>query len=115
MHARVMLRSYCTSGTCPSCKGGSYHPETVNYKIWGAHAPSRAVSGASPETLLTLPQFQALSISDARDLLRKIDIPAGDKTVQMLRNEISARLNYICEVGVSYLAFDRSTRTLISA
>ncbi len=112
MHVRVLLSRYRTYVTCPSCKGGRYQPETVNYKIWGAHAPSRAVSGASPETLLTLPQFQALSISDARDLLRKIDIPAGDKTVQMLRNEISARLNYLCEVGVGYLTLDRSTRTL---
>src|SRR2546428_6819994 len=30
----------------------------------------------------------------------------------MLRNEISARLNYLCEVGVGYLTLDRSTRTL---
>src|SRR5438034_574271 len=112
MHVRVLLSRYRAYVTCPSCKGGRYQPETVNYKIWGAHASSRAVSGASPETLLTLPQFQALSISDARDLLRKIDIPAGDKTVQMLRNEISARLNYLCEVGVGYLTLDRSTRTL---
>src|SRR5438034_1102060 len=112
MHVRVLLSRYRAYVTCPSCKGGRYQPETVNYKIWGAHASSRAVSGTSPETLLTLPQFQALSISDARDLLRKIDIPAGDKTVQMLRNEISARLNYLCEVGVGYLTLDRSTRTL---
>src|SRR5437660_12188669 len=30
----------------------------------------------------------------------------------MLRREICARLNYLCEVGVSYLTLDRSTRTL---
>ena len=30
----------------------------------------------------------------------------------MLRNEICARLNYLCEVGVGYLTLDRSTRTL---
>src|SRR5437773_2050461 len=30
----------------------------------------------------------------------------------MLRNEICARLNYLCDVGVGYLALDRSTRTL---
>src|SRR5436309_2640833 len=112
MHVRVLLSRYRAYVTCPKCKGGRYQPETLNYKILGAHAASRAVSGGSPETLLTIPEFQALSISDARDLLRKIDIPAGDKTVQMLRNEISARLNYLCEVGVGYLTLDRSTRTL---
>ncbi|HXL24342.1 MAG TPA: hypothetical protein VN942_02225, partial [Chthoniobacterales bacterium] len=30
----------------------------------------------------------------------------------MLRNEICARLNYLCEVGVGYLTLERSTRTL---
>ncbi len=30
----------------------------------------------------------------------------------MLRAEICARLNYLCEVGVGYLTLDRSTRTL---
>jgi excinuclease ABC subunit A len=30
----------------------------------------------------------------------------------MLRDEICARLNYLCEVGVGYLTLDRSTRTL---
>src|SRR4029078_3444921 len=61
---------------------------------------------------LTLPEFQALSISDAHDLLRAIEISPGDKTSQMLRDEICARLNYLCEVGVGYLTLARSTRTL---
>ena len=61
---------------------------------------------------LTLSQFQALSISDARDLLRAIECSPNDKTAQMLRDEICARLNYLCEVGVGYLTLDRSTRTL---
>jgi len=30
----------------------------------------------------------------------------------MLRDEICARLNYLCKVGVGYLTLDRSTRTL---
>jgi excinuclease ABC subunit A len=61
---------------------------------------------------LSLPEFQALPISDARDLLRNVEIPASNKTAQMLRDEVCARLNYLCEVGVGYLTLDRSTRTL---
>src|SRR5206468_4291747 len=63
----------------------------------------------------TLPDFAALSISSARDLLARIDPAAAgpnDSTAEMLRGEICARLNYLCEVGVSYLTLDRSTRTL---
>ena len=112
MHVRVLLSRYRAYVTCPKCNGGRYQPEALNYKIRGAHAASRAVSGGSPETLLTVPEFQALSISNARDLLRTIEGSPDDKTEQMLRDEICARLNYLCEVGVGYLTLDRSTRTL---
>ncbi|MFL6503986.1 MAG: hypothetical protein ACJ8KC_01035, partial [Candidatus Udaeobacter sp.] len=112
MHVRVLLSRYRAYVTCPKCNGGRYQPEARNYKIRGAHAASLAVSGGSPETLLTLPEFQALSISDARDLLRTIEVLPDDKTAQMLRDEICTRLNYLCEVGVGYLTLDRSTRTL---
>jgi excinuclease ABC subunit A len=105
MHVRVLLSRYRAYVTCPSCNGGRYQPEALNYKLSATRNPQFAI-------LLALPDFQALSISDARDLLGKIDITAGDKTAQMLRNEICARLNYLCEVGVGYLTLDRSTRTL---
>jgi len=112
MHVRVLLSRYRAYVTCPKCNGGRYQAEARNFKIKGAHTASRAVSVGSPETLLTLPEFQALSISDARDLLRTIEVSPDDKTAQMLRHEICARLNYLCEVGVGYLTLDRSTRTL---
>src|SRR5213592_3489936 len=104
MHVRVLLSRYRAYVTCPSCNGGRYQPEALNYKL----SPIRNMQSA---ILLALPDFQALSISDARDLLGKIDITAGDKAAQMLRDEICARLNSVCEVGVGYLTLDRSTRT----
>ncbi len=113
MHVRVLLSRYRAYTTCPSCNGGRYQPETLNYRIQGAAAfqpPQGALESAPP--CLTLRGFQALSISDARDFLSKSDIPPSDLTAQMLRNEICARLNYLCEVGVGYLTLDRSTRTL---
>ena len=114
MHVRVLLSRYRAYVTCPKCNGGRYQPEALNYKIRGAHAASPAVSGRTRtgNSFLTLPQFQALSISDARDLLRTIECSTDDKTAHMLRDEICARLNYLCEVGVGYLTLDRSTRTL---
>jgi excinuclease ABC subunit A len=44
--------------------------------------------------------------------MRTLQALPDDKTAQMLRDEICARLNYLCEVGVGYLTLDRSTRTL---
>ena len=103
MHMRVLLSRYRSYTTCPSCNGGRFQPEALNYKI------------VVVKNQLTLPDFAGLSISTARDLLAKIDPAAAglnDSTAQMLRDEICARLNYLCEVGVGYLTLDRSTRTL---
>jgi len=111
MHVRVLLSRYRAYVTCPKCNGGRYQPEALNYKIVAATPDGRNGARGTPQQL-TLPQFQALSISDARDLLREVEGSANDKTAQMLRDEICARLNYLCEVGVGYLTLDRSTRTL---
>src|SRR5437899_2257767 len=112
MHVRVLLSRYRAYVKCPKCNGWRYQPDALNYKIQGARASARVISGASSEMLLTLPEFQALSISDARHVLRTLQVLPDDKTAQMLRDEICARLNYLCEVGVGYLTLDRSTRTL---
>ncbi|PYK70284.1 MAG: excinuclease ABC subunit A, partial [Verrucomicrobia bacterium] len=114
MHVRVLLSRYRAYVKCPSCDGGRYQPETLNYKIVAAvSGRRRKADGAHRAPLqLNLPQFAALPISDARHLLADIEIAPGDSTAEMLRNEICARLRYLCEVGVGYLTLDRSTRTL---
>jgi excinuclease ABC subunit A len=111
MHVRVLLSRYRAYVTCPKCNGGRYQPEALNHKIVATVDDRRNGVHETP-LQLTLPEFQALSISDARDVLRAIELSPDDKTAQMLREEICARLNYLCEVGVGYLTLDRSTRTL---
>jgi excinuclease ABC subunit A len=111
MHVRVLLSRYRAYVTCPKCNGGRYQPEALNHKIVATVDDRRNGVHGTP-LQLTLPEFQALSISDARDVLRAIELSPDDKTAQMLREEICARLNYLCEVGVGYLTLDRSTRTL---
>src|SRR5881398_584973 len=114
MHVRVLLSRYRAYVKCPSCNGGRYQPKTLNYKIVAAvYGRRNQTNGAHRAPLqLNLPQFAALPISDARDLLGDIEIASHDSTAEMLRNEICARLRYLCEVGVGYLTLDRSTRTL---
>ena len=115
MHVRVLLSRYRAYTRCPRCNGGRFQPETLNYKIRsGATVPVANSIHRKPEAraTLTLPEFAALPISDARNFLSKIEVAPNDSTAEMLRNEICARLNYLCEVGVGYLTLDRSTRTL---
>jgi len=114
MHVRVLLSRYRAYTTCPSCNGGRFQPEALNFRIVAAAYDRRPNSSDTRRAALqlTLPGFAALSIANARDFLSQIDIALNDSTAQMLRNEICARLNYLCDVGVGYLALDRSTRTL---
>jgi excinuclease ABC subunit A len=105
MHVRVLLSRYRAYTTCPSCSGGRFQPEALNFKISAIRNPQSAI-------LLTLPEFQSLPVSGGCDFLSEIDIAPADATARMLRTEICARLNYLCEVGVGYLTLDRSTRTL---
>ena len=124
MHMRVLLSRYRSYTTCPRCNGGRFQPEALNFRIPEGgkrkaereeEAHNKNLSGIPSRVsglYLTLPEFAALSISSARDLLAKPDIASNDSTAEMLRSEICARLNYLCEVGVGYLTLDRSTRTL---
>src|SRR2546421_5467003 len=106
MHVRVLLSRYRAYTTCPSCNGGRFQPETLNYRIV---SPAR---NGSREVARMLPEVALLSISDARNLLAGLILPPNDSTAEMLRNEVVARLRYLCEVGLGYLTLDRSTRTL---
>ncbi|MGB9155413.1 MAG: excinuclease ABC subunit UvrA, partial [Chthoniobacterales bacterium] len=111
MHVRVLLSRYRAYVKCPICDGGRYQPETLNYKTVAAVCDRRN-GKTSPPAQLTLPEFAGLSVADARDFLTRIVLPPSDSTTEMLRDEICARLRYLCEVGVGYLTLDRSTRTL---
>jgi excinuclease ABC subunit A len=101
MHVRVLLSRYRAYTTCPSCQGGRFQPETLNYRL---------VRG--DEIAFTLPEFAALPIAEAHAFLSRLSLSPNDSAADMLRAEIAARLSYLCEVGVGYLTLDRSTRTL---
>src|SRR5205807_4355296 len=106
MHVRVLLSRYRAYTTCPKCNGGRFQPETLNYRIVSPpHNGTREIAR-------TLAEVALLSISDARKLFAGLTLPPNDATAEMLRNEVVARLRYLCEVGLGYLTLDRSTRTL---
>ena len=101
MHVRVLLSRYRSYNECPACRGGRFQPETLNFRLAGAHSQS-----------LTLPAMAALPISQLRGFLDGVPIPSGDHTAQLLLDQITSRLSYLAEVGLGYLTLDRPTRTL---
>ncbi len=101
MHVRVLLSRYRAYTTCPSCQGGRFQPETLNYRLVRQDGIA-----------FTLPEIAALPVTEARDFLTSLALPPNDSGAAMLRGEIVTRLSYLCEVGLGYLTLDRSTRTL---
>ncbi len=101
MHVRVLLSRYRAYTGCPSCQGGRYQPETLNYRLVRQDGIA-----------FTLPEIAALPITEARDFLTSLALSPNDTGAAMLRGEIVTRLSYLCEVGLGYLTLDRSTRTL---
>ena len=63
MHVRVLLSRYRAYTTCPSCHGGRFQPETLNYRIEGS-ASFQLASGEKSklEACATLPALAALPV-----------------------------------------------------
>jgi excinuclease ABC subunit A len=99
MHVRVFLSRYRAYMPCPVCKGTRFQPETLNFRL-----------GAAPG--LTLPELNRLPLSQARQFIADLPLPAGDDAAEQLRDGVLARLTYLLEVGLGYLTLDRATRTL---
>src|SRR5258708_23053722 len=99
MQVGVLLSRYLAYVKCPSCEGGRYQPEALNYKIVTAvcdrgNQTNRAPS-APPQ--LTLPQLAAPPISAALDILADIEVAPADSAAATLFDEIFARPRYLCE------------------
>jgi excinuclease ABC subunit A len=98
MHIRVLLSRYRSYQPCPACKGGRFQPETLNYRFEPAH--------------LTLPELAGLSVKRLAEIFEHVEMPVGDPSALLLREQIRARLRYLQTVGLGYLSLDRPTRTL---
>ncbi len=110
MHVRVLLSRYRAYTTCPSCNGGRFQPDALNYRL--VTPPPSMANGKSLPATLTLPQVATVPVCRTREFLETIPLPANDSTAEMLRREVVTRLTYLCDVGLGYLTLDRSTRTL---
>ena len=100
MHVRVFLARYRSYTQCGACRGRRLRPEALAFKINDK----------------TLPDLWQLSIEDLAAFINKIekDLPKHqlDKTLELILTEISSRLSYLQQVGLSYLTLDRPARTL---
>lgn len=82
---------------CPACKGSRYRREVFHYKIKG----------------LSLPELLDLSIDKAYEFIKSLAFEGKEKILaETLIPEILNRLEYLSDLGLSYLTLSRSADTL---
>lgn len=95
-HARIYLARFRRYLTCPDCGGGRLKPDALLFRLEG----------------LTLPDVQAMPISELEPFFRRWSPPAPDPATDLLLHEIRGRLRFLTDVGLGYLSLGRMSRTL---
>jgi len=98
LHVRVLLSRYRAYRACPTCDGTRLRKPARSVRISGRD----------------IAQVSAMSIEQARRFFHKgVELsPYEQQVSELVLNEISSRLDYLCRVGLGYLTLDRHTRTL---
>ena len=96
MPVRVFLSRYRSYDQCPSCQGTRFKPESLWYRIAGH----------------SIAQVYALNVDQALRFFRTYAAEDLDAASQLILDEITNRLQYLMDVGLSYLTLDRQSRTL---
>ena len=94
---RVMMSRYRGKTTCPDCKGTRLKKETEWVKIGG-----RSISDLTQMPVVNLTQwFGQLELTEQEQ-----------KVGKRLLTEITSRLRFLCDVGLSYLTLNRLSNSL---
>lgn len=124
MHIRVMLSKYRSYRTCEVCHGSRLKADANLWRIGKQTAEHQTHyqrfmpvgTHWSSEQLDSLP---GLAIHDLMRLslgeLKQFFIDENfdhDEAIDLVLTEIKTRLNYLNDVGLSYLSLDRQSRTL---
>ena len=98
MSVRIFLAHYRVYSLCESCHGGRLRPEALAFTI----------------AAKTMPDVQAMPMDDLLLWLDAEVLPfvGNDRSLYQAVMECRSRVAYLCEVGLSYIAANRLTRTL---
>ena len=128
MHIRVLLSKYRAYNRCPECVGARLKPEALLWRLGNRRDAEGVLTAAGrfrppgvtwpAERWASLPglglhDVMLLPIERCRHFFEHLHLPAPlDEAASLLLTEIRARLRYLVEVGLGYLALDRQSRTL---
>jgi excinuclease ABC subunit A len=94
---REFMMNFMSATPCPVCRGKRLRPESLAVKIGG----------------LSIADFTALPLNRALSAAINLSFTAREALVaDRIRREIVERLEFLCAVGLNYLALDRNAATL---
>ncbi len=124
MHIRVMLSKYRSYRPCESCHGSRLKSDANLWRIGKQTAERYPLyqrfmpvgTQWSDSQLQQLPglaihDLMRLPLSDVKSFFQEEDF-SQDSAIELVMTEIQTRLNYLNDVGLSYLSLDRQSRTL---
>jgi excinuclease ABC subunit A len=94
---RVLLSRYRGKTICPECKGSRLRKEAEYVKV----------SGKSIQELVSLPVGKLFEVFSSLEL-NETDARVAERLIK----EITIRVKFLCDVGLSYLTLDRLSSTL---
>ena len=96
-YIRVFLRQYQKALSCPACRGARLRPEALAVRVAG----------------VTIAEVAARTADRLAEWLEALDLTPFDRQVgETILAELAARVAFLRDVGLGYLAMDRQTRTL---
>jgi len=96
MTVRVFLSRYRSYDVCRACGGTRFKPDTLLYQLNDRH----------------IAQIYAMNVSGALDFFKSLPVSPDDEASMLILEEVTNRLNYLSDVGLTYLTLDRQSRTL---
>ena len=96
-YIRVFLRQYQTAMECGTCHGSKLRPESLNVRVGGA----------------TIGDVSSMTIDALRGWMDAVRLtPFEQEVAAHILREARNRVRFLCDVGLTYLTLQRSTRTL---
>lgn len=96
-YMRNEIELYMTTRACPDCRGQRLNPSALAFRLGG----------------LNVAELTALSIERASSFFTRLQLPPKETIIaKQILKEIRARLRFLLDVGLAYLALNRPAETL---
>ncbi len=109
------LHGYMSEQRCKACNGARLKKEVLAVRLTGtSYQPIKAEDGETHARKdLNIHDVTTLSVSDARHFFESLQLSEEKKIIaEPIQREVISRLQFMVDVGLSYLTLDRRTSTL---